>query len=134
MRTISFIGFLGTLAALAGCGAAEGGSGEPVEQTSQTTEAVNVSESATVPGVGTFPIDSVRFETTITAPTGTWVPQLLEDEVTGRLLPTVEIEMPSPRRRFTLVDVLVTSVTTSSTPQGVETTTVKLSFAKMHSR
>jgi type VI protein secretion system component Hcp len=127
-------GILGTLVALSGCGAAEGGSSESVEQTSETTAAVKASQSATVPGVGTFPIDSVRFETTITAPTGTWVPKLLEDEATGRLIPSVELEVQSPRRKYTLSDVLVTSIATSTTPQGAETSTVTLSFASIRSR
>jgi type VI protein secretion system component Hcp len=133
MRAYAPVGSLAMLAALAGCSAADGAGGEPVEQTSETTEAVKVSPSATISGIGTFAIDSARFETTITAPTGSWEPKLFEDEASGRVIPTVELELTSPRRKVTLSDVLVNSIATSVSPQGVPTATFTLSFTSIRS-
>jgi hypothetical protein len=123
--TLATVLFLGVLPALAACGGAGDGSADP---TAATTSAATLSDSATLSGVGTFAIDSAAFQATISGRAGTWTSGLLEDQWAGRLLASLEIDMPG--RAYVLSGVRVVS-SQESAPQNEALSAFTLSFASL---
>jgi hypothetical protein len=99
--TLATVLFLAALPAMTACSGAPDGSADP---TASTTSAATSVPRATITGTA-----------------GVWSKRLLDDQIGGRLLPSVEIDLASPRRSYVLSDAVVFSSQESSDPSGQET-------------